>query len=91
MATSPNEVAADRTEAIPRRLYPIEQQIVQTPASTIVGLGAKARHAAHVMSQYWEEDLGQIDWEAKAVRCLIEAVCEVAGAALPFRDSEVDA
>ncbi|MGJ4923674.1 hypothetical protein ACQR0Y_23650 [Bradyrhizobium oligotrophicum] len=72
------------------RLYPIEQEIVQTPASTIVGLGVKARHAAYVTSQYWEEDLGQLDWDAKAVRRLIEAVCEVAGVALPFHGSEVD-
>ncbi|WP_316202890.1 MULTISPECIES: hypothetical protein [unclassified Bradyrhizobium] len=87
---SHNDVATGQIEAILLRLYPIEKGIVQTPASTIVGLGVKARHAARVMSQYWEEDLDQIDWEAKAVRCLIEAVCEVAGVALPFDDSEVD-
>ncbi|WP_316185812.1 MULTISPECIES: hypothetical protein [unclassified Bradyrhizobium] len=85
-----DEVATGQMEAILLRLYPIEQEIVQTPASTIVGLGVKARHAAYVTSQYWEEDLGQLDWEAKAVRCLIEAVCEVAGVALRFRHSEVN-
>ncbi|BAM89488.1 hypothetical protein S58_34950 [Bradyrhizobium oligotrophicum S58] len=86
----PDEAATGRMETILLRLYPIEQEIIQTPASTIVGLGVKARHAAHVLSQYWEEDLDQIDWEAKAVRSLIEAVCEVAGVALPFHDSDID-
>jgi hypothetical protein len=73
------------TEAILARLYPIEQAIMQTPACTIVGLGVKARHAAYVISQYWEEPLEQIDWEAQAVRLLIEAVCGVARTPLPFR------
>ncbi|MGJ4897483.1 hypothetical protein ACQR2B_17455 [Bradyrhizobium oligotrophicum] len=85
-----DEVATGQIEAVLLRLYPIEHEIIQTPASTIVGLGVKARHAAYVTSQYWEEDLGQLDWEAKAVRGLIEAVCAVAGVALPFRHSEVD-
>ncbi|MGJ4960161.1 hypothetical protein ACQR1H_31310 [Bradyrhizobium sp. HKCCYLRH2015] len=85
-----DEAATSRMEELLLRLYPIEQEIVQTPASTIVGLGVKARHAAYVTSQYWEEDLGQLDWDAKAVRRLIEAVCEVAGVALPFHGSEVD-
>jgi hypothetical protein len=71
-----------RIEAILARLYPIEQAIMQTPACTIAGLGVKARHAAHVMSQYWEEPIDQIDWEAQAVRHLIEAVCDVARIAL---------
>ncbi|WP_315772305.1 MULTISPECIES: hypothetical protein [unclassified Bradyrhizobium] len=84
------EVATSQIEAILLRLYPIEHEIIQTPASTIVGLGVKARHAAYITSQYWEEDLGRLDWEAKAVRRLIEAVCAVAGVALPFRHSEVD-
>ena len=87
---APDDAATDRIEAILLRLYPIEQEIIQTPASTIVGLGVKARHAAHVMSQCWEEELGQMDWEARAARCLIEAVCDVAGMALPFHDSEVN-
>ena len=56
-----------------------------TRARTIAGLGVKARHAAYVMSQYWEEPVDQIDWEAKAIRLLIEAVCDFAHMPLPFR------
>jgi hypothetical protein len=74
-----------QAEAILARLYPIEQAIMQTRARTIAGLGVKARHAAYVMSQYWEEPIGQIDWEAQAVRLLVEAVCDVACTPLPFR------
>jgi hypothetical protein len=60
-------------EAILARLYPIERAIMQTPACTIAGLGVKARHAAYVMSQYWEAPVDQIDWDAQVMRLLIEA------------------
>jgi phage tail tape-measure protein len=75
---SVREAQAKRVEAILARLYPIERAIMAAPACTVVGLGVKARHAAYVMSQYWEEPAGKIDWEAQVVRLLIEAVCEVA-------------
>jgi hypothetical protein len=84
---------ADQTrdvEAILAALYPIELAIVQTRAQTITGLAVKARHAAYVMSQYWEAPLDHIDWDARTVRLLIEAVCETAGASPIFR-SAVDA
>ena len=74
-----------QAEAILGRLYPIEQAIMQTPARTIAGLGVKARHAAYVASHYWEEPIDKIDWEAQAVRQLIEAVCDFARMPLPFR------
>jgi len=78
---------ADQTrdvEAILATLYPIELAIMQTRAQTITGLAVKARHAAYVMSQYWEAPLDQIDWDARAVRLLIEAVCETAGVSPAF-------
>lgn len=84
---------ADQTrdvEAILATLYPIELAIMQTRAQTITGLAVKARHAAYVMSQYWEAPLDQIDWDARAVRLLIEAVCETAGVSPIFRGA-VDA
>jgi hypothetical protein len=73
-------------ESILARLYPVEQRIMQTPARTIEGLAVKARHAAYVMSQYWEAPIDRIDWHARAVRLLIEAVCHVAHAPLLKRD-----
>ena len=84
------EVRTRQVETILARLAPIERAIMATPARTIVGLGVKARHAAYVMSQYWEEPVDQIDWEAKSVRLLIEAICEVARMPLPFRNLRVD-
>jgi hypothetical protein len=81
------EARTRHVETILARLDPIERAIMATPARTIAGLGVKARHAAYVMSQYWEEPVDQIDWEAKAVRLLIEAVCEVARTPLPFLDA----
>lgn len=61
-----------------------------TSAYTMAGLGVKARHAAYVVSEYWEEPIDKIDWEGKAVRLLIEAVCELARVPLPFRNSKPD-
>jgi hypothetical protein len=55
-----------------------------TPARTIVGLGVKARHAAYVVSEHWDSPIEQIDWDARAVRLLIEAICKAAGVRLPF-------
>jgi hypothetical protein len=78
------EAQANRLEAILARLYPIERAIMAAPACTIVGLGVKARHAAYVMSQHWEQPAGKIDWEAQVVRLLIEAVCDVARTPLSF-------
>jgi hypothetical protein len=52
------------------------------PAMTVVGLGVKARHAAHVLSHYWADTPERLDWDAQAIRRLIEATCSVAGVAL---------
>jgi hypothetical protein len=54
-------------------------------------LGVKARHAAYVMSEHWEAPIDRIDWDAQAVRLLIEAICDFACTPLPlrnFRESE---
>jgi|SRR5258705_5979815 hypothetical protein len=75
-----------RVEAILARLDPIERAIMETPACTLAGLGVKARHAAYVLSQYWDAPIDRIDWDARAVRLLIEAVCQVAHVPLPFRN-----
>jgi hypothetical protein len=73
-----------KIESVLARLEPVERAIMATPARTIVGLGIKARHAAYVVSEHWNAPIDQIDWEARAIRLLIEAVCEVAGVQLPF-------
>lgn len=80
-----DKVGTARIEAILTRLDPIERAIMAAPACTIAGLGVKARHAAYVLSQYWEAPADRIDWNARAARLLIEAVCDVAGTPLPFR------
>jgi hypothetical protein len=80
-----------RVEAILARLDLIERAIMETPAFTLAGLGVKARHAAYVLSQHWEAPIDRIDWDARAIRLLIEAVCQVARIPLPFsslRDDE---
>jgi hypothetical protein len=72
-------------EAMLGRLERIERAIMATPARTVAGLCVKARHAAYVVSEYWDVPIDQIDWDARAIRLLIEAVCESAGLSLPFR------
>jgi hypothetical protein len=84
------EALTRQVEAILGRLYPVELAIMQTPACTIAGLGVKARHAAYVMSQYWEAPIDRIDWDAQVIRLLIEAVCDVARTPLPFRNVRDD-
>ena len=64
-------------ENVLARLAPIERAIMETPATTIAGLAVKARHVAYVLSEYWEVPVDQIDWEARAVRLLIESICNV--------------
>jgi hypothetical protein len=81
-ARTDHEARTIEVEAILARLDPIEPAIMATPARTIAGLGVKARHAAYVTSQYWSAPIDRIDWDAQAVRLLIEAVCDVANASL---------
>jgi hypothetical protein len=73
----------ETAESILERLYPIERAIMETRARTIAGLGVKARHAAHVISQYWDVPIDKIDWDAQTIRLLIEAVCDFAPKPLP--------
>ena len=77
------ENRARKAEDVLAHLYPIEQAIMATPARTIKGLGVKAHHAAYVMSHYWEAPIEQIDWDARAMRLLIEAVCLLANVPSP--------
>jgi hypothetical protein len=72
----------ERIEALLTLLDPIEQAIIAMPAKTVVGLGVKARHAAHVLSNYWTDAPERLDWDARAVRLLIESTCTVAGIGL---------
>jgi hypothetical protein len=74
--------SAERIEAILALLDPIERAIMTTPAASVVGLGVKARHAAHVLSHYWTDSASTLDWDVRAVRLLIESTCSVAGVGL---------
>jgi hypothetical protein len=74
--------SAERIEAILTLLDPIERAIMATPAASVVGLGVKARHAAHVLSHCWIDAASTLDWDMRAVRLLIESTCSVAGVGL---------
>ena len=85
-----SEARTKEAEAILAHLDPIERAIMETPACTIAGLGVKARHAAYVVSQYWDAPIDRIDWDAQAVRLLIEAICDVAHTPLLYRSLRDD-
>jgi hypothetical protein len=89
-AESDNQARTKLIEAILARLYPIERSIMQMPACTITGLGVKARHAAYVMSQYWEAPVDQNDWDAQVIRLLIESACGLAKVPLPSCEAVAD-
>jgi hypothetical protein len=78
--------SVERIEAVLALLDPIERAIMAIPAKTVIGLGVKARHAAHVLSNYWTDAPETLDWDARTVRLLIESTCTVAGVgSLPSR------
>ncbi len=85
---SDDVITTQKIESVLARLEPVERAIMATPARTIVGLGIKARHAAYVVSEYWDAPIERIDWDARAVRLLIEAICKAAGVRLPFSIEE---
>ncbi|BAM86558.1 conserved exported hypothetical protein [Bradyrhizobium oligotrophicum S58] len=83
-ARSDEASRTQKVEAILARLAPIERAIMAAPALTIVGLGIKARHTAYVVSEYWDVPIEHLEWDARAVRLLIDAICNVAGVRLPI-------
>ncbi|WP_315767100.1 MULTISPECIES: hypothetical protein [unclassified Bradyrhizobium] len=85
-----SEAGTSKTEAVLARLYPIELSILATPARTTADLGVKARHAAYVVSEYWEAPVEQLDWDARTIRLLIEAICSFTGTRLPFSEVTSD-
>lgn len=74
--------AAERLEQLETtlaRLEPIERAIMATPAQTVVGLGWKP---ATLPTSFLSPELSlfeKADWDRRAMRLLIEAVCIVAG------------
>jgi hypothetical protein len=81
-----DEYLTARDEALLARLDPVERAIMGTPAYTMTGLSVKARHLAYVLSEYWEAPIDQIGWEGRAVRLLVEAICNVASTPLSIRE-----
>jgi hypothetical protein len=81
-----DEYLTAQDEAVLARLDPVERAIMETPACSVTGLSVKARHLAYVLSEYWEAPLSQIAWEGRAIRLLVETICNLANAPLRIRD-----
>jgi hypothetical protein len=73
-----DEYLTAEDEAVLARLDPIERAIMETPAHTLKGLSVKARHLACILSEYWEAPIDEIEWQGRAIRLLIEAICNIA-------------
>jgi hypothetical protein len=78
-----NDVAGQKVETVSREIYPIEDQIMETPARTVAGLRVKAMLTVSVATRLWEKPFRDLDYDQQAMRSLIEAVCAVAGLDLP--------
>jgi hypothetical protein len=83
--------SVEELEATLARLEPIEHAIMAMTAHTVAGLGVKARRAAYVISEQWNAPIDHLDWDARAVRLLIESVCKVAHMRLPSSRRTSDA
>jgi hypothetical protein len=77
-------------EAVLARLDPVERAIMEASAYTMTGLSVKARHVAYVLSEYWEAPISRIAWEGRAVRLLVEAICNIAKAPLRIREPKIE-
>ncbi|MGJ5180174.1 hypothetical protein ACQR16_21050 [Bradyrhizobium oligotrophicum] len=86
----PDEYLTIEDEVVLARLDPIERAIMETPAYTMMGLSVKARHLAHVLSEYWEAPIAQTTWEGRAVRLLVETICNAANAPLQIRERRAE-
>ena len=65
-------------------MVPIESSILAIPAQGMTGLEVKARVAAQVLSNYWEVQIDCLDFEARIIRLLIDAIFDVAGVSHPL-------
>jgi hypothetical protein len=83
--------SVEELEATLARLEPIEHAIMAMTSHTVAGLGVKARHAAYAISEQWNAPIDRLDWDARAVRLLIESVRKVAHMRLPWSRRASDA
>jgi hypothetical protein len=74
----------DRIEAHLAKMEPVESAILAIPARGMAGLEVKARVAAHVVSNYWDVPLDRLDFDARVVRLVIDAVFGAAGVPHPL-------
>jgi hypothetical protein len=77
-------------ETVLARIDAVHQQIIATPAQTLLGVGVKARTGAMLsLSHLWDEPRHDLDYEDQVTRNLIESICEAAGITLPWRTTDV--
>jgi hypothetical protein len=74
----------DRIEAHLAKMETVESAILAIPARGMAGLEVKARVAAHVVSDYWDVPLDRLDFDARVVRLVIDAVFGAAGVPHPL-------
>src|SRR5262249_31150982 len=76
----------DRLQALCSELDPIMKEIACTPATSLAGLRVKVLAAIEANPQLWAKPFGDLDYEVKAVRSLIEAACTITDASVPVMD-----
>src|SRR5260370_42086894 len=69
--------------ALDHELGPIMRAIMSTPARSIAGLRVKTLAAIEANGRLWDETPRDLDYDAEAVRSLIEAACAYTGVPVP--------
>jgi hypothetical protein len=85
------EALFQKLESVNWQIDPIAREIRDTPAQTIAGLRAKAIDAIFLSWQLWEKSTPDLDWEQRALRSLLEAVCTLTGLDIPEEAVEDEA
>jgi hypothetical protein len=73
----------EKLESVNWQIDPIAREIRETPVQTIAGLRAKAIDAVYLSWQLWEKSARDLDWDQRALRSLLEAVCTLTGLDIP--------
>jgi hypothetical protein len=76
---SGSEKAHEKVEPLDDQLYDLALKIIDAPVHTVAGLRAKVVLVLDTEAPLWDGPPEDLDWDKRALRNLIEAVCSVGG------------
>jgi hypothetical protein len=81
----------DKIEALNHQLGPICDAIMDSSAHSPAALRAKAMVSIYALDHAWQRPANDLDWNDKAARSIIEAVCRLVGLQVPAEQLDDDA